>query len=94
MLALLLHQAKAYFCSEAADVKQLVPHYAEPLLADPNPGLRRGYALALGTLPEPQLRRSMPQAIDALVSASTMEEDVESRDPETRRNAIKALVEL
>jgi len=31
----------------------LVPRYTLPLGADPNPGLRRGYALALGALPDP-----------------------------------------
>ena len=90
----------AYFAAppaEAADddtAALLVPRYAAPLLADPNPGLRRGYALAIGALPRGQLRRALPVAVDALVAASRMEENVELRDAETRRNAVRSLVDL
>jgi len=72
----------------------LVPRYAGPLSKDPNAALRRGYALAIGALPAAQLNMSVELAVDALVRASEPEPIAELRDPETRRNAIGAMVEV
>jgi len=89
--------AAAYFSAPAPGttlLEPLVDRYAAPLLSDPNAGLRRGYSLALGALPRPQLAIGLATAVRALVKASQMEALVEARDPETRRNAIKALLQV
>ena len=89
--------AAAYFSAPAPGttlLEPLVERYAAPLLSDPNAGLRRGYSLALGALPRPQLAIGLATAVRALVKASQMEALVEARDPETRRNAVKALLQV
>ena len=90
--------SSAYFASAPADgsspLEPLVARYAKPLATDPNAALRRGYTLALGSLPAAQLRLALPQAVRALVVASRMEDNVELRDPETRRNAVRALLQV
>ena len=89
--------AASYFSSApaaGAPLEPLVSRYAEPLRSDPNAALRRGYSLALGALPQPQLRAALPAAVGALIGASKMEENVELRDPETRRNALRALLQV
>ena len=48
----------------------LVPRYTLPLGGDPNPGLRRGYALALGALPRAQLAARPADAVHALCVAA------------------------
>lgn len=80
--------------SESAEAVLLVGRYTGPLAKDPNAALRRGYALAIGALPAPQLGASLELAVEALVAASTPEPIAELRDPETRRNAVRALVEM
>ena len=87
----------AYFAaSPTPDVpfERLVVRYAKPLGSDPNAALRRGYTLALGALPRVQLRAALPEATRALMTATRMEENVELRDPETRRNAVRALLQV
>ena len=66
---------------------------AKPLGSDPNAGLRRGYALAIGALPAAQLRAARGEWVRALAAAAAMEDMVELRDPETRRNAVRGMLE-
>jgi hypothetical protein len=80
--------------AEAEETVLLVNRYTGPLATDPNAALRRGYALSIGALPAPQLGASIESAVEALVVASTPEPIAELRDPETRRNAVRALVEM
>ena len=72
----------------------LVPRYTLPLASDPNPGLRRGFALALGALPLGQLAARPKEVIHALCVAARhyAHQAAELKDPETRRNAARALL--
>ena len=72
----------------------LVPRYTLPLAGDPNPGLRRGFALALGALPRGQLAARPQEVVHALCVAARHypHQPAELKDPETRRNAAKALL--
>lgn len=72
----------------------LVGRYMKPLGSDPNAALRRGYALALGSLPRGQLEGEVGVVVDALICASRMESNAELRDPLARRNAVRAVVQV
>ena len=74
--------------------EELVPRYIGPLKADPNAALRRGFTLALGVMPAAQLHMHLGDAAEVLMSATVMEVDVAMRDPEVRRNAVHALLQI
>eukprot|EP01062_Namystynia_karyoxenos_P048454 TRINITY_DN3687_c0_g1_i1.p1 TRINITY_DN3687_c0_g1~~TRINITY_DN3687_c0_g1_i1.p1 ORF type:complete len:1250 (+),score=425.28 TRINITY_DN3687_c0_g1_i1:96-3845(+) len=61
------------------------------LLPPSPPNVRRGAALALGAFPRFQETRR--RVVEALVPCCAMEQDAESRDAESRRNACSALAE-
>ena len=90
-VAALKQAGLAYFAEGAGAAEPLVKRYVAPLRTDPNAALRRGYTLALGALPSAQLEAALPSAVETLIAASVMEDDPEARDPETRRNAVRAL---
>ncbi|GLC39358.1 hypothetical protein PLESTM_000887300 [Pleodorina starrii] len=60
-------------------------------LHDPNVAVRRGYSLALGSLPQQLLRPVLEEAVDALVDGCVPEEDPDQRDVESRVNCTRAL---
>eukprot|EP00899_Mesostigma_viride_P006535 jgi/Mesvir1/15883/Mv02791-RA.1 len=62
------------------------------LATDDNAAARRGAALALGALPLGLLAPLKDEVILTLCAATTLEEDEERRDAETRVNAVKGLV--
>lgn len=79
------------------------------MATDPNPASRRGYSLMLGYMPkqfyaphegviakdQPATKIFyLPTVITALIAATKIEEDPEKRDPETRRNAVHAMIHL
>ena len=64
------------------------------LASDPLPGVRRGFALALGMLPAPFLQRQLQPIITTLIGATKVEADPEARDAETRRNAVHGLISV
>jgi len=87
--------SRASFIPPAAGKdERLVERYAKPLATDPNAALRRGYALALGALPAHQLRADLEGATRVLLVTLRIEDSAEMRDPEARRNAVRALVQL
>jgi hypothetical protein len=80
---------------------RVVDKYVGFLRDDPNPAVRRGFALALGALPTNILAAGkgadsskLVEVLDALVEAMQIEEDEELRDAEARRNATLGLAEL
>ena len=94
-VAALKEVGKAYFSEGAGGAEPLVKRYVQPLKTDPNAALRRGFTLALGALPAAQLSGdALVSAVEALIVASRMEMDPEARDPETRRNAIRGLLNV
>lgn len=59
-----------------------------------SPFARRGAALALKALPTPLIEAKLPDVVDALVEAATLESEIERRDVETRVNAVDALCQI
>ena len=84
----------AFDCEEAELVTRL-PRTLITRLKDENPSVRRGAALALGSLPARLLHAApLPDVLAALVTATTMEKVVSKRDAETRRNAVQGVVDV
>ncbi|KAJ7541816.1 hypothetical protein O6H91_10G078100 [Diphasiastrum complanatum] len=75
----------------ATTIRNVVTKHVEALNKDPNPAKRRGAALALGALPPEYLLDSWREVINALCFASSLEENVDDRDAETRVNAVRSL---
>jgi hypothetical protein len=80
---------------------RVVDKYVDLLRNDPNPAVRRGFALALGSLPTNIIAAGtggdsskLTEVMEALVGAMEVEEDEERRDAEARRNAALGLAEL
>ncbi len=71
--------------------QQLVQQSVAALQEVGNVAARRGGALALGALPRWLLQPQVAVVLAALAAASVPEEAAESRDAETRVNAVKAL---
>lgn len=71
--------------------------YCKRLATDPNPAVRRGCALALGSLPPELCAAWRHVVVPALIAAATVEpgpRQKELRDAETRRNAVRSLTSL
>ncbi|KXZ49841.1 hypothetical protein GPECTOR_19g292 [Gonium pectorale] len=86
--------ARAYLVPDARASASFRTRYLEPYLArlhDPNVAVRRGYSMALGSLPAPLLLPVLEEAVDALVDGCVPEEDPEQRDVESRVSCTRAL---
>ncbi|CAG9461750.1 unnamed protein product [Pedinophyceae sp. YPF-701] len=88
----------ALACFTRGFMRTANPKYTEvtagrhvPLLADPNPAVRRGSALAVGYLPGHLLAPVAESALAALRGAVEASGPAEDQDAEARRNAARAL---
>ncbi|GIM10820.1 hypothetical protein Vretimale_14435, partial [Volvox reticuliferus] len=89
--------AKAYLVNDPRAAAAFRTRYLDAYLTrlhDANVAVRRGYSLALGSLPAQLLRPVLEEAIDALVDGCVPEDDPNERDVDSRVNCIKALGQL
>eukprot|EP01083_Nonionella_stella_P092354 258519_1 len=73
---------------------RIVSRFIKSVSTDQNPAVTRGFSLALGVLPKEILLPQLGLIVSTLVAATRIQDDPDERDPETRRNAVRALTEL
>ncbi|EFJ45543.1 hypothetical protein VOLCADRAFT_94333 [Volvox carteri f. nagariensis] len=86
--------ARAYLAGDPRAAAAFRTRYQDAYLTrlhDPNVAVRRGYSLALGSLPAQLLRPVLEEAVDALVDGCVPEEDIDERDVESRVNCTRGL---
>ncbi|GIL68790.1 hypothetical protein Vafri_22026 [Volvox africanus] len=89
--------AKAYLINDPRAAAAFRTRYLDAYLTrlhDANVAVRRGYSLALGSLPAQLLRPVLEEAVDALVDGCVPEDDPDERDVDSRVNCTKALGQL
>jgi hypothetical protein len=75
--------------------EKVVDKYTQGVTGDPNAAVRRGYALGLGALPADLLQRHADKVLQALVcAATTIQDNQDERDAESRKNAVIGMVEV
>ncbi|GLI66672.1 hypothetical protein VaNZ11_010602, partial [Volvox africanus] len=89
--------AKAYLINDPRAAATFRTRYLDAYLTrlhDANVAVRRGYSLALGSLPAQLLRPVLEEAVDALVDGCIPEDNPDERDMDSRVNCTKALGQL
>jgi hypothetical protein len=75
--------------------EKVVDKYTQGVTSDPNAAVRRGYALGLGALPADLLQRHADKVLQALMcAATTIQENPDERDAESRKNAVIGMIEV
>lgn len=67
--------------------------YLKLLEKETNPAIRRGFLLAVSVLPK-SLFENFDDTINIIIKCTKIEKDEKIRDPESRRNAIHALISI
>mmetsp|Transcript_8740 Transcript_8740/g.14333 ORF Transcript_8740/g.14333 Transcript_8740/m.14333 type:complete len:766 (-) Transcript_8740:366-2663(-) len=75
-------------------LQRITDKYVHIINTEDNPAARRGFCLAIGGLPAALLLPRLPAVIQSLVIASHIEESVDRRDAETRRNSVMAMIDV
>ncbi|KAG2446099.1 hypothetical protein HXX76_000699 [Chlamydomonas incerta] len=86
--------ARAYLSHDARAAAAFRTKYQDGYLSrlhDPNVAVRRGYSLALGSLPRELLEPVLEEAVEALVDGCVPEEDPDERDVDSRVNCTRGL---
>jgi tubulin-specific chaperone D len=72
----------------------MMQRYIDGLEKDDNPGLRRGFTLALGALPKHLLVPRLEEIVSRLLSSIRVEKEKSKRDAETRRNSARSIIRV